>query len=325
MSKIYVTRMIPEAGIEKLKKEGHEVDINPDDRVLSKEELIKALKNKEYDAVLCLLTDKIDTDVFEAAGAQCKVFANYAVGYDNIDLDAAAEKNILISNTPGVLSETVAEHTFALMLAISHRIAEADKYTKAGAYKGWAPKLLLGNDLSGKVFGVVGLGRIGSLVAKHAKFGFNAQVLYYDLNRNEEFEKETGAEYKESVDELLKEADYVSVHVPLLDSTKHLINKERLSLMKNSAYLVNTSRGPVIDEEALVDALESNQIKGAALDVFENEPELAQGLAELDNVILTPHIASGTEETRGKMSEMAADNILVVLSGGQPPQLVVKK
>ncbi len=325
MSKIYVTRMIPEAGIEKLKKEGHEVDINPDDRVLSKEELIKALKNKEYDAVLCLLTDKIDTDVFEAAGAQCKVFANYAVGYDNIDLDAAAEKNILISNTPGVLSETVAEHTFALMLAISHRIAEADKYTKAGAYKGWAPKLLLGNDLSGKVFGVVGLGRIGSLVAKHAKFGFNAQVLYYDLNRNEEFEKETGAEYKESVDELLKEADYVSVHVPLLDSTKHLINKERLSLMKNSAYLVNTSRGPVIDEEALVDALESNQIKGAALDVFENEPELAQGLAELDNVILTPHIASGTEETRGKMSEMAADNILAVLSGGQPPQLVVKK
>jgi lactate dehydrogenase-like 2-hydroxyacid dehydrogenase len=211
------------------------------------------------------------------------------------------------------------------MLAISHRIAEADKYTKAGAYKGWAPKLLLGNDLSGKVFGVVGLGRIGSLVAKHAKFGFNAQVLYYDLNRNEEFEKETGAEYKESVDELLKEADYVSVHVPLLDSTKHLINKERLSLMKNSAYLVNTSRGPVIDEEALVDALESNQIKGAALDVFENEPELAQGLAELDNVILTPHIASGTEETRGKMSEMAADNILAVLSGGQPPQLVVKK
>ena len=304
MSKIYVTRMIPEAGIEKLKKEGHEVDINPDDRVLSKEELIKALKNKEYDAVLCLLTDKIDTDVFEAAGAQCKVFANYAVGYDNIDLDAAAEKNILISNTPGVLSETVAEHTFALMLAISHRIAEADKYTKAGAYKGWAPKLLLGNDLSGKVFGVVGLGRIGSLVAKHAKFGFNAQVLYYDLNRNEEFEKETGAEYKESVDELLKEADYVSVHVPLLDSTKHLINKERLSLMKNSAYLVNTSRGPVIDEEALVDALESNQIKGAALDVFENEPYKAK-LVEIDRCILTAYMGSVSVDCRSQMESEA--------------------
>ncbi len=319
--KIYVTRKIPERGIDKLKAKGYEVDVNPENKVLSKEELISALKQKPYDAVLCLLTDKIDKEIFEAVPT-AKIFANYAVGFDNINLAAAKEKGVMITNTPGVLTETVAEHTFALMLAISHRIAEADKFTKAGNYKGWAPMLLLGTDLSHKTLGVVGLGRIGSRVAYHGAKGFDMKVVYYDLNRNEEFEKEFNAEFKSNVDDVLKESDFISIHVPLLDSTKHLINAEKLKMMKPTAYLINTSRGPVIDERALVEALKNKTIKGAALDVFENEPQLAPGLAELENVILTPHIASATEETRSKMSDLAASNIIEALEGKIPPNLV---
>jgi len=319
--KIYVTRKIPESGVNKLKEKGYEVDINPDDRVLEKEELISALKEKEYDAVLCLLTDAIDADVFDAA-PKAKIFANYAVGYNNIDVKAAEEKGKMVSNTPGVLTETVAEYAFTLVLAVAHRVAEADKFTKAGKYEGWSPTLLLGTDVSKKTLGIVGLGRIGSQVAKHAVSGFGMKVLYYDIKRNDDFEKETGAEFRESVDDVMKESDFVSVHVPLLDSTRHLINKERLEMMKSSAYLINTSRGPVVDEKALVEHLKNKKIKGAALDVLEEEPKLAPGLSELDNVIVTPHIASGTEETRSKMSEMAADNIIAALEGNEPPNLV---
>jgi lactate dehydrogenase-like 2-hydroxyacid dehydrogenase len=319
--KVYVTRKIPEAGINKLKEKDYEVDINPDDRVLSKEELIDAIKAKEYDAVLCLLTDAIDGEVFDAA-PKAKIFANYAVGYNNIDVKSAEDHKIMISNTPGVLTETVAEHAFTLLLSIAHRVAEADKFTKAGEYKGWSPTLLLGTDVSKKTLGVVGLGRIGSRVAHHGRKGFDMNVIYYDINRNEEFEKEMGAEYKESVDEVLKEADFVSIHVPLLDSTRHLIDGDKMKMMKPSAYLINTSRGPVVDEKALVSALKDGVIKGAALDVFEEEPALCEGLAELDNAILTPHIASATEETRSKMSEMAPDNIIASREGQTPPNLV---
>ena len=322
MPKVYVTRMIPQAGIEKLKEKGYDVTINPDDQALDTSELIDALKGKGYDAVLCLLTDHVNAEVLDAAGSNCRIFANYAVGYDNIDVKAASERNIVITNTPGILTESVAEHTFALMLAISRRIAEADRFVRAGKYKGWAPKLLLGNDVSGKIIGIVGLGRIGSRVAHHAAGGFDARIIYHDLTRNEEFEKSVGAVYRETLEELLGEADYVSLHVPLLPQTKHLINAEKLKLMKHSAYLINTSRGPVIDEAALVHALKKKEIKGAALDVFEDEPELKPGLAELDNVILTPHIASGTEETRNKMAELVAENIIASLSGQKPPNLL---
>jgi lactate dehydrogenase-like 2-hydroxyacid dehydrogenase len=319
--KVYITRKIPEAGINKLKEKGYEVDINPEDKVLSKKELIKALKKKQYDAVLCLLVDKIDKEVLGAAPT-VKIFANYAVGFDNIDIKAAQEKKVFITNTPDVLTETVAEHTFALMLAVSHRVAEADKFTKIGKFKGWQPMLLLGSDLSHKTLGIIGLGRIGSRVAYHAVRGFDMRVLYYDVKRDENFEREFGAEYKNNVDDVLREADFVSLHVPLLESTRHLINRQRLLIMKPSAYLINTSRGPVIDEKALVEALKNKIIKGAALDVFENEPELAPGLAKLDNVILTPHIASATEQTRSKMSELAAANIIEALEGRTPPNLV---
>lgn len=320
--KIFITRRIPEAGIKKLQDKGYEVVVSPHDRVLTKEELVLALTDQLYDAVLCLLTDKIDADVFNAAGPQCKIFANYAVGIDNVDLAAAKTKKIMVSNTPGVLTDTVAEHAFTLMLAIAHRVSEADRFTRAGKYEGWAPMLLLGSDLGHKTIGILGLGRIGSRVAHHAAHGFDAKVIYYDVKRNPEFEKEFSAEYKASVEDLLKEADFVSVHVPLLDSTRHLINAERLALMKKTAYLINTSRGPVVDEAALVEALKNGVIKGAALDVFENEPKLSPGLAELENVILTPHLASATEETRSKMAEMAADNIIAALEGQEPPNLV---
>ncbi len=314
--------MIPRAGIEKLTGAGHEVDINPDDRVLSKAELIAALQGKGYDAVLCLLTDHIDDDVFGAAGPQCKIFANYAVGFDNVDIEAAKRRNIMVTNTPGVLTDTVAEHTFALMLAIAHRIAEADRFMRAGNYHGWAPMLLLGTDLSQKTIGIVGLGRIGSRVAYHAVKGFDAKVIYFDVKRSEEFEKEFGATYRENADDVFREADFVSIHVPLLPSTRHLVDARRLALMKKSAYLVNTSRGPIVDEHALAEALKNGILKGAAIDVFENEPNVEPELLKLDNVILTPHIASATEETRSKMSALAADNIIAALSGQIPPNLV---
>jgi len=322
MPSVFITRKIPKAGINLLKERGYSVDVSEKDGVLTKEELIAALRGKNYDAVLCLLTDKIDDEVFEAVGQNCKIFANYAVGFDNINLLAAKNRGMMITNTPGVLTETVAEHTFALVLAIAHRIAESDRFTRNGKYVGWQPMLFLGTDVSKKTLGIVGLGRIGSRVAYHAVKGFGARVIYHDLQRNEKFEKEFSAEYRKKLEDLLKEADYVSLHVPLLPATRHLLNAERLKLMKPTAYLINTSRGSVIDEKALVEALRAKIIKGAALDVFENEPALAEGLAQLDNVILTPHIASATEETRAKMAELAADNIIAALEGQTPPNLV---
>jgi glyoxylate reductase len=320
---IFITRKIPTRGINLLKENGYEITVSPYDRVLSKEELVEYLKRDKYDALLCLLTDKIDAEVLEAAEESgIKIVANYAVGFDNVDVKAAGERGIMVTNTPGVLTDTVAEHTFALMLAIAHRIAEADRFTRAEKYKGWAPMLLLGNDLSRKTIGIVGLGRIGSRVAHHAARGFDAKIIYHDIKKNEDFEREFAAEYKEKLEDLLAEADFVSLHVPLLESTRHLINAERLNMMKPTAYLINTSRGSVIDEAALVEALKNHTIRGAALDVFENEPALASGLVALENVILTPHIASATEETRQAMSALAAENIIAALEGKTPPNVI---
>jgi len=325
MAKVYITRQIPDSGIKMLKNAGHEVVVSAKDGVLTKDELTSALKKDKYDAVLSLLTDHVDADVFDAAGKQCKIFANYAVGFDNIDMQAARARDVAITNTPDVLTETVAEHTFALMLAIAHRVAEADRFTRKGLYKGWAPMLLLGTDISKKTLGIVGLGRIGTRVAYHAVKGFGMNLLYYDVKRNEDFEKELGAVFEASVEDLLSLADFVSIHVPLLDSTRHLINEARLRMMKKTAYLVNTSRGPIVDERALGLALIEGTIRGAALDVFENEPNIDKRLLESENAILTPHIASATEETRQRMSEIAAQNIIEMLSGKIPPNIVIVK
>lgn len=320
--KIFVTRPIPENGIKMLQDKGFEVVVNEAaaDRAAAPEELMVGVKG--VDAVLSVLTDKITTEVMDAGLPTLKIIANYAVGYDNINLEAAKQKNIMVTNTPGVLTETVAEHTFALMLSIAHRISEGDRFARAGLYHAWGPKLLLGTNASGKVLGVVGLGRIGSRVAYHAVKGFDMKVMYTDPKPNPEFEKEYGAVFVATIDELLPQCDFVSIHVPLLDSTKHLINEARLKMMKPTAYLINTSRGPIVDEKALAMALSQKVIQGAAIDVFEFEPEITPELKTLENVIITPHIASATLETRSKMAELAATNIIEALEGRVPPNLV---
>jgi len=317
--------MIPDKGINLLKGKGYEVVINPEDRVLSKTELIGALQADQYDAVLCLLTDKIDEEIFAAAGPQCKIFANYAVGFDNIDLEAAKTHGLAVTNTPGVLTNTVAEHTIALMLAVARRIAESDRFVRQGSYEGWAPMMLLGNDITGKTLGIIGLGGIGSRVAHSAAKGFDMKVIYHDMKRSEAFEQECGAIYRENVDDIFKEADFVSLHVPLLPTTQHLVSDARLRMMKKTAYIVNTSRGPVVDEAALVKVLQEGVIAGAGLDVFEHEPQFSPGLTDLSNVVLTPHTASATVETREAMADLAAKNIIEVLEGRTPPNLVVSK
>ncbi len=316
MANVFVSRKIPDSGISLLKGK-HDVAVSKLDGVLPKKDLIKNVKGK--DALLCLLTDKVDEEVMDAS-PKLKIISNYAVGFDNIDVAAATKRKIIVTNTPGVLTETVAEHAFALMLGIARRIVESDAYTRKGKYKAWAPMLLLGSDLNGKTLGILGLGRIGSAVAQRAR-GFGMNIIYYDAMRNEQFEKEFGAQFV-STDQLFRLSDFISVHVPLLPATRHLVGYRQLLMMKKTAYLINTSRGPIIDEKALVKALKQKVIAGAALDVYENEPRLAAGLARLENVILTPHTASATIETRSKMSVLAAQSIIDYFDGKTPVNVV---
>jgi glyoxylate reductase len=317
--KVYVTRPIPDSGIKLLKEKGFQVDINPKDEVLS----TKALEEKlnKYEAILSLLTDKIDKQVLSKSGHQLKIIANYAVGFDNIDVKEANARNIKITNTPGVLTEAVAEHTFALLMSVAKKVVPADKFVREGKYTIWGPMSFLGPQIWGKTIGIVGLGRIGSFVAQIAHAGFQMKVLYYDVKRNEEFEMRFSAQYQ-AIGDILKNSDFITLHVPLLDSTHHLINAPRIGLMKKEAILINTARGPVVDEKALVAALKEKRIAGAGLDVFEDEPKLTEGLADLDNVVLTPHIASATVEAREAMSTIAAQNIIAALQGKEPPNLV---
>lgn len=321
MAHIYVTRRIPESGLHLLQAAGHTVEVSTKDGVLTKAELVTALKAKPYDAILTLLTDTVDAEVFDAVPT-AKICANYAVGFNNIDLKAAEERGVVVTNTPGVLNDSVAEFAIALMLTTTKRVAEAERFARAGKYVGWAPELFLGIDLKGKTLGILGAGRIGYEVARRAYHGFDMRIIYNDMKQVPAFDSELGATYKATTEEVLKEADVVSVHVPLLPSTEHLINAERLALMKSSAFLINTSRGPVVDEVALVDALSRGVIRGAGLDVFEKEPAFAAGLSKLENVVITPHIASATDETRSQMSDMAAQNIIDFLNGGTPKNAV---
>jgi D-3-phosphoglycerate dehydrogenase len=315
--KVFVTRKLPEKALEIIRAEC-EMEINPYDRIITREELIEGVKDKE--GLLCLLTDRIDEEIIDC-GKNLRIIANYAVGYDNVDVKAATKRKIPVTNTPGVLTDTTADMAWALIFTIARRVAEADKFTKAGKYKGWGPMMFLGGDVYGKTLGIIGLGRIGKAVAKRAK-GFDMKVLYFDVFRaDEKVEKELNVQFTD-LETLLRKSDFVSIHVPLLPSTQHLIGKKELSMMKKTAYLINNSRGPVIDENALVKALKDKKIAGAALDVFENEPELAPGLADLENVVLTPHISSASIETRTKMAIMAAENLLAGLKGIRPPNIV---
>lgn len=325
--KIFVTRKIPQIGLDLLKKQKNfTVKVSPYDRVLKRSELLKNIKG--CDAILSQLTDKIDKEVLQVAGPQLKIVANYAVGYDNFELEAFKNLGIKASNTPGVLTEAVAEHTFALIMAITKRVVEADKFTRAGKYKGWAPMLLLGPQLEGKTLGIIGLGRIGSSVAQKAVSGMGMKVIYNDLKPDKSFEKKYRAKYIKKKEDLLKQADIITLHVPLLDSTRHLISRKELKLMKETTYLINTSRGPVIDEKALWPVLKSKKIAGAALDVFECEPKITcdkkdeKLVKNLDNLVLTPHIASATFEARNAMAKLAAKNIVAVLNNKKAPSLL---
>ncbi|MGC9779094.1 MAG: D-glycerate dehydrogenase [Candidatus Heimdallarchaeota archaeon] len=317
--KVFLTRKIPQSAIDYLKKHNIDLELNEEDRVLTKDEILRGVKGK--DGLICLLTDTIDAEIMEAAGDSLKIIATYAVGYNNIDVVAATKRKLPVTNTPGVLTDTTADLAFALLMSISRKIVESDKFTRAGEFKGWGPLLQLGNDIYQKTIGIVGCGRIGSAVAERAAKGFQMKVLYSDTRRHEELEKKLNMEYC-SLEKLLKESDYISIHVPLTDKTKHLIGEKELLMMKPSTYLINTSRGAVIDEQALVRVLKDKHIAGAALDVYEHEPALAPGLAELDNIIITAHIGSATIETRTKMGMIAVENLLAGLAGKVPPNCV---
>jgi lactate dehydrogenase-like 2-hydroxyacid dehydrogenase len=314
---VYVTRMIPEATIEALRQR-FDVDVNPEDRALTSEELKQKVKGRH--AIVSLITDTIDGALLDAAGPQCKIVANYAVGYNNFDLVAATKRNVILTNTPGVLDDATATHTFALLLATARRIGEAERYVRAGLWKGWSPMAFVGLDVDHKVLGIAGLGRIGKNVARKAA-GFSMKIIYSDVQRDPEFEAAFKATYVDKA-ALLRESDYLSLHLPLTPETKHYISASELKQMKKTAVLINASRGPVVDEKALVEALRANVIFGAGLDVFEAEPLLEPGLAALDNVVIVPHIASATAETRLKMGEIAARNVINVLSGLPPDTCV---
>lgn len=317
MAKVFVTRKIPNIGISMLRERGHEVIVSDMNRPLTKEELIAALRAGQYDAVLSQLTDGIDKDVFDA-GSSVKVFANYAIGFNNFDIEEGKKRGVFLSNTPGGGAERVAEFAVALMLSLACRITEGDRFVRQGSYVGFDPMLFHGTELVGKTLGIIGTGRIGAEVVRRVTKGFLMKVVYFDVARNEGLEKEYGAEFKSTIEDVLPVADFVSIHVPLMPATHHLMNASRLRLMKSTAFLINTSRGPVVDEVALVDALKVGAIKGAGLDVYENEPQVSPGLKDFSTVILTPHIASSTTESREDMSRLAAENILSVLSGSRP-------
>jgi glyoxylate reductase len=317
MTKVFVTRVLPPPGLDML-REKYEVEVNPHDRVLTKDEILIGVKDAT--ALVCLLTDTIDRDIIDA-GCNLRIISNYAVGFNNIDTKYATEKGVIVTNTPGVLSETTADLAFSLLVATARCIPEGDKFMREGKFKGWAPELMLGTDINRKTLGIIGLGRIGMLVAKRA-LGFDMKVMYHSSSRKEDVEKELGLVYAE-LDELLKESDFVSLHVPLTPETKGLIGKRELDLMKPSAYLINTSRGDVVDELALIDALKSKRIRGAGLDVFRGEPtNVNPDLYELENAVLIPHIGSASFETRSKMAEMAAQTVIDVLEGNRPKNVV---
>ncbi len=317
--KVYVTRMLPPPALDIL-REYCEVEVNPREEPPSKSELISRLKDKH--ALLCLLTDKIDAEVMDAA-SDLRVISTYSVGYDHIDVEESTKRGIYVTNTPGVLTDAVADFTWALILTIARRVAEADSYVRGRRWKiAWSPTLFLGYSVYGRTLGIIGLGRIGIAVAERAR-GFNMRIIYYDVQRPpSDVERRLNAEYK-PLEELLRESDFVTLHVPLTRETYHLIGERELRLMKKTAFLINTSRGSVVDTHALAKALKDGWIAGVALDVFEKEPiEEDNPLLKLPNVVLTPHIASATVEARSKMAEIAALNIISVLKGEKPQYLV---
>jgi len=316
--KVLVTRKFFDEAIDLIKTVA-DVEIYPSEEdPIPREVLLD--KVQDIDGLLPMLTDRVDQTLLDR-GKRLKVVSNYAVGYNNIDVNEATKHGVMVTNTPDVLTDTTADCAFMLLMAISRRLVEVDKFVREGKWvKAWGPKMLLGSDITGKTLGIIGLGRIGKAVVPRAK-GFNMKILYHNRNPDPEAEK-LGVEYR-SMDEILAESDYISLHVPLNDNTKHLIGKPELKKMKKTAYLINTSRGPVVDEKALTKALKENRIAGAGLDVLYEEPTNPKNpLLKLDNVIVAPHIGSATIETRLAMAMKAATNLTAALKGEQPPDLL---
>ncbi len=314
--KIFVTRAIPEPGLELLRRY-HQVEVNPYDRVLRKDEIIQGLKGK--DGLLCLLTDTIDKEIITSE-PKLRMIANYAVGFNNIDVKTATSLKIPVSNTPDVLTDTTADMAWALVFAVSRRIVEGDKFTRKGLFHGWEPMLLLGQDITKKTLGVIGAGRIGTAFALKSQ-GFHMDVLYVGSHKNKVLEETIKAK-KVSLEQCLQDSDVISLHVPLVSKTHHLIGEKEFQMMKKTSIFINTSRGQVVDEKALIKALQEKWIFGAGLDVYENEPAIPEELIDLENVVLQPHAASATIETRTKMATMAAQNMIVGLQGKEPPNCV---
>lgn len=315
--KVLITCRLPEDILARLSTH-HDIIGHFEDPPMSPERLLEAVVDCQ--GLLCTISDTIDARVMDAS-PQLKVIANYGVGYNNIDVPAATRRGILVTNTPGILTNATADLTFALILAVGRRIAEGDRMVRDGKFQFWAPFHFLGSEISGKTLGIVGLGRIGRAVARRAA-GFGMKILYHSRRRMApEREAALRVEYAD-LEGLLSESDFVSLHVPLTDKTHHLIGARELSSMQSGAFLINTARGPIVDEKALFDALQKGLIAGAGLDVYENEPELTPGLKELENVVLLPHVGSATMETRYKMATMVVENLVAGLAGRIPPNCV---
>jgi glyoxylate reductase len=312
--KVLVTGIIPDDVMSRIKSE-HEVESNNEDRPMERPALLKSVADK--DGLLCMISDNVDIELLNRA-PRLKVIANFGVGFNNIDLKAATERSILVSNTPDVLTDATADATFALILATARRVVEGDTVTRRGEFRYWAPFHFLGREVSGKTLGIVGMGRIGKAVARRAQ-GFNMKITYADDYALGECEERLLGVCRVNMDSLISESDFITLHVPLTDKTRHLIDSQTLGKMKTTSYLINTSRGPVVDEKALLDALQRGKIAGAGLDVYEHEPDLTPGLADLTNVVLLPHVGSATLETRSSMARLAADNLLAGLRGEKPP------
>ncbi len=322
MKKILITRSLPQLIIDNLSAYKElELDVRNGDP-LSPGELAAAIREK--DAVISCIPDKIDADILRAAGPKLKLIAQYAIGYDNIDVETATKMGIYITNTPGDLTESIAEHTLGLMLAVSRKILEGDRYVRENKYHFFDPMIFYGSKLSGKTIGIVGLGGTGSHLAKICKSGLGMKVLYTDVNRNIDIEKSLKAQYS-TLEDLLENSDIVTLNCPLNESTHHLIGEKELRKMKPTAILINTARGAVINEEALITALKENWIEGAGIDVFEDEQQLNTKLFELNNIVMTPHIASATREARTQMAKMVIENVLEVLVRDKAPINLVNK
>ena len=313
-AKVYVTRLIPQAGLDLL-QESCEVAVNPEDRPLTREELLANVADKH--GVIGLMTDRIDAEFFDAAKV-LRGYANFAVGFDNIDVAEATRRRMPVSNTPGVLTLATAELAWALLFAVARRIVATDRIMRSGSWPGWGPLQFLGLGVTGKTLGIVGAGRIGTAAALMSR-GFGMQVLYTNVSgqENQTLKAELGA-WLVSFGELAAESDFISIHTPLTPATRHLVRAETLARMKPTTILINTARGPVIKEDDLVAALSSRRIAGAGLDVYEFEPRMAEGLAELDNAVITPHIGSATTSSRTGMALLAARNLLAMLRGERP-------